>query len=229
MEQVTIGSQRGFLALPESFGPAPGVIVLHEIFGLNDDIKANTRRLADAGYVSLALDLYSAGNKALCIARAITDMARGNGPTVDRIEAARSWLVARPEVAGSRIGVIGFCMGGAFALAAAIHHDFAAASVNYGRVPKGAGALDGICPVVGAYGRKDLSLRRDPARLEAALTELGVAHDVKVYPNAGHSFLNKGAPSWLPPIPMMSAGYVPEAADDAWARILPFFDEHLRN
>ncbi len=229
MEPVAIGTQRGLLALPRSSGTAPGVIVLHEIFGLNDDIRAHTRRLADAGYVALALDLYSAGNKALCIARTVIDMARGSGPTVDRIEAARSWLAERPEVGGSRIGVIGFCMGGGFALAAAVAHDFAVASVNYGRVPKSTEALQGVCPVVGSYGAKDRTLAGDPARLEAALTDLGVTHDVKVYPNAGHSFLNQGMPGWMPSFPLMSAGYVADAAEDAWARILPFFDTHLRH
>ncbi len=227
MKEVAIGTQRGFLAMPPSDEPAPGVIVLHEIFGINDDIKNNTNRLAEAGYVSLALDLYSSGNKAVCIAQAIADMARGNGRTVDRIEEARKWLTALPEVQGKSIGVLGFCMGGTFALAAAVHHDFAAASVNYGRVPKGEHALDGICPVIGSFGKKDLSLRKDPERLENALTKLGVAHDVKTYPNAGHGFLNKSLPSWMPSMPLMSVGYEPEAANDAWGRILPFFAEHL--
>lgn len=227
MEQVTIGAQQGFLALPGSSEPAPGIIVLHEIFGVNGDIKANAQKLADAGYVSLALDLYSTGNKPLCIARAIADMAKGNGPTVDRIDAAREWLSQRPEVSGNRIGVIGFCMGGTFALAAAIHHDFAVASVNYGRVPKGEHALDGVCPVIASYGAKDKTLRHDPARLEKALSKLDVEHDVKTYPDAGHSFLNKGIPGWMPPVPPMSVRYVPEAAEDAWARILPFFKTHL--
>ncbi len=86
-------------------------------------------------------------------------------------------------------------MGGAFALVAAAAHDFAAASVNYGQVPKDLEALEGICPVVGSYGAEDRPLRAAPARLESALTRLGVPHEITVYPGVGHSFLNRSLPA----------------------------------
>src|SRR5205814_5573132 len=104
---------RAALALPASSGPRPAVIVIHEIFGLNDDIRRITARVADLGWVALAPDLYdTAGPRALCVLRAMLALRRTEGPAFDDLEAARAWLVARAEVDARRTGVIGFCMGG---------------------------------------------------------------------------------------------------------------------
>src|SRR5437762_6755443 len=103
---------RAALAVPPGAGKHPGVIVIHEIFGLNDDIRRISGRLADLGYVALAPDLFDRpGVRLLCVARTMAALNRDHGEAFDDLEAARSWLAARPEVDGSRIGVIGFCMG----------------------------------------------------------------------------------------------------------------------
>jgi carboxymethylenebutenolidase len=225
------GESRGYYAAPAgSGGPWPGVVVLHEVFGLTDDIRRQTDHLAAAGYVALAADLYPAGPTLRCIRRAFRDLLARRGRTWEAIDAARAWLAARDECTG-RVGVIGFCMGGGFALVAAARHDFAAASVNYGIVPRRAAAvLDGACPIVASYGGRDLMLRAAPARLERTLGELDVPHDVKAYPGVGHGFLGTHRPS--APIAVlsritMSYGHDAAAAADAWARILGFFGEHL--
>lgn len=218
-----------YLALPQGDGPWPGVVVIMDLIGLSDDIRQQADRLAAAGYLAFAPDLYSSrGLK--CVLATLKSSRSGSGEAFEDIEAARHWLTAREDCSG-RVGVIGFCMGGGFALLSAPRYDFAAASVNYGEVPAEAAAeLAGACPIVASYGRKDRSLRGRAERLEGALQTLGIAHDVKEYPDAGHSFLNRfdmGAPVgllfWI-----VGFRYHHPSAEDAWRRILTFFDQHLR-
>lgn len=225
LAEVRAGRVRALFGLPEGSPPFPAVIVLHEAWGLNADIQAISNRFRAAGYAVLVPDLYSLGFKPLCIASTIIDMVRGGRATAELIGETRTWLADRPEVDGGRLGIVGFCMGGGFALAAGVRHDFQAASVNYGRVPAGERALEGICPVVASYGAKDRMLLPHARRLEERLAALGVPHDVKVYPGAGHSFMNKSAPAWLA---RFGLSYHEEAAADAWERLMRFFEEHVK-
>lgn len=225
------GELPGYHAAPaEGDGPWPGVVVLHEAFGLTEDIREQADRFAAAGYLALAPDLYTAGPRLRCVRKAFQDLVARRGRTWEAIEAARAWLAGREECTG-KVGVIGFCMGGGFALVAAAKYDFAAASVNYGYVPRRAAqVLAGACPVVASYGKRDLMLRKAAAKLDRVLADLDVPHDVKEYPDVGHGFLGRHEPP-LPVIMlskiMMSYGYDAVAAEDAWTRILGFFGDHL--
>ncbi len=223
---------RAALALPSRPGPRPAVIVIHEIFGLNDDIRRIAGRVADLGYVALAVDLYDMpGPRALCIMRTLVGIARGdNDRALDDLEAARRWLGTRPEVDATRTGVVGFCMGGGFALLYATRAPLKVAGAFYGDVPKTAAELRGVCPVLGGFGGRDRIFAPQGVRLERLLGELGVPHDVKVYPDAGHSFMSRHPPgvmttlgAWGP----MAAGFDATAEADSWRRIEAFFGTHL--
>jgi carboxymethylenebutenolidase len=200
--------------------------VLHESFGLNDDIRAWADRFAAEGYVALAPDLFSWGPKVRCIVAAFRTLRSGQGRAVDDIEAARTYLAARDDC-GGQIGVVGFCMGGGFALLMA-PRGFSAAADNYGEVPRDPeAALQGACPIVASYGGKDRLMRGRPAKLERALESLGVEHDVRTYPEASHSFLNHHGGKEALIDRVTGIGHHEASADDAWQRILSFFDRHV--
>jgi carboxymethylenebutenolidase len=223
------GDVKAHLAVPPvGAGPWPGVVVLHESFGLNDDIRQQADRLAAAGYLALAPDLFSAGGALRCIRATFAALTRGHGKAFDDIEAARAWLTGREDCTG-RVGVIGFCMGGGFALLTAAR-GFDASAPNYAHLPKDLdGVLRGACPVVASYGAKDKTLRGTAAKLRDGLGRAGVEHDVHEYPDAGHSFLNRhdlGPGGAL--LRVAGIGYHEPSAEDAWGRILRFFEAHLR-
>jgi len=207
-------------------GSLPGMIVIHEIWGLNDDIRRLAARFADNGYVAVAPDLYSNGNRGLCLSRTLFDMAGPARRTMETLEAVRAWLSDRSDVDPTRIGVTGFCMGGGFALLFGARGTVGAVGTNYGMVPNDRARLTGVCPVVGSYGALDSQFTKQARRLDEHLSALGVPHDIKVYEGAAHAFMNKGAPGWAKWLPI-KAGYNDDAAEAAWGRILAFFEAHL--
>jgi len=227
------GSQglTGVLAVPDGRGPWPGVVLIHEAYGVTDVMRRQVAHLASLGYVALMPDLYSQGGARRCLVATVRALRSGEGRAFVDIESARSFLAARDDSTG-HVGVLGFCMGGGFALVAASGHGFEAASSNYGMLPRDLDDdLRGACPIVGSYGGRDHSLTGAAAKLDSALTRLGVPHDVKEYPTAGHSFLNdaESGPAAVRLLTkrILGAGPEPVAAADAWRRIDTFFREHL--
>jgi carboxymethylenebutenolidase len=220
---------RGYLAVPAGDGPWPGVVAIHEALGLNDLVRRQADRLAAAGYLTVVPDLFSDGGAARCLMSTMRALFAGHGKAVADIDTAREFLRDHEDGTG-KVGVIGFCMGGGFALVVA-NRGWDAASVNYGQLPRHREtALAGACPIVGSYGAKDPALRRAAPKLARTLDGLGIEHDLKTYPKAGHSFLND---AYLGPAPthavqrILHVGPEPEAATDAWARIEAFFTAHL--
>lgn len=225
------GEIAGILGVPAGAGPWPGVVMVHEVFGIEENMRAQITRLASAGYLVLMPDLYSRGGMRRCLNATFRALTQGHGQAFDDTEAAKQFLIAREDCTGS-VGVIGFCMGGGFALQMA-NRGYDAASVNYGMLPKDLDAvLEGSCAIVASFGGKDKSLKKAAAKLETALVAKGIDHDVKEYPNANHAFMNPGAagPIALRPFMQKVVGFrpYPEEARDAWSRIESFFAEHLR-
>lgn len=219
-----------YLAVPAGPGPWPGVVVLFEATGDNADMRAQADRFAERGYLAVLPDLYGGAPWLRCVRKAMRDMLARRGPSYAHIEAARAWLAGRDDCTG-RVGVIGFCMGGGFALVAAAKYDFQAAAVNYGILPRDPDrVLEGACPIVASYGGADRTLRGAAAKLERALTVADVTHDVKEYPATGHSFLTDSAvPAPLSPVAKIVLGHGrgKHHAPDAWDRIFTFFADHV--
>ncbi len=218
-----------YLAVPPvGQGPFPGVVVVHEAFGLTDDTRQQADRLAAAGYLAVAPDLFTAGGALRCLRSTFSALVSGEGAAYGDLEAARTLLAGRPDCTG-RVGVIGFCMGGGFALMTAAR-GFDASAPNYGQLPKDPReVLRGACPVVASYGARDRGLRGAAATLEEVLTDVGVEHDVKEYAEAGHSFLNRHNAGPFGVLEKVAGlDYHHPSAEDAWTRILRFFDAHLR-
>ncbi len=235
MEEIALSggkSMPAYLAVPDRADAArvPGLIVLHEIFGLNDDIRRIADRFAREGYAALAPDLYAGqGMRPFCILRTFLTLGRGEGPAFEAIERARAFLCERDEVDPSRIGIAGFCMGGSFALLFAARAPLGAAACFYGAVPATREELEGVCPVVAGFGGRDRLFAPGGRRLERILSDLGVDHDVVIYPDAGHSYMNRhaGWSSYLGAVSPMHVGYNAVAAEDSWRRMLSFFARRL--
>jgi carboxymethylenebutenolidase len=231
MGEHIIPTARGALSLhlaePKDSPPWPGVVVVHDALGMSADLRQQAEWLASAGYLAAAPDLYRGGSKLRCLFSFIRD---GTRPLGD-IRAVRGWLSTYPRCTG-RVGILGFCMGGGFALMLAPDPDFSAASVNYGGLTRER-RLVKSCPIVASYGGKDSTLRGVPQRLERVLSDAGVDHDVHVYPEAGHAFMNDTAAADVPRVfrllsKLTSSGYHEPSAQDARRRILAFFGRHLR-
>ncbi len=214
------GGGSGYFAHPPDAAKHPAIIVVQEWWGLNDWIKDNTDHFAASGYAALAVDLYrgrSTGSpdeahelmRGLPEDRAMADM-----------QAAFDWLASRPDVDPARIGVVGWCMGGGYALAfAAAQPKLRAAAVNYGRLITAPEKIAAIhAALLGNFAGQDRGIA--PADVRTFTAQLKTTNpdvDVKIYEPDGHAFMNPGN----------AKGFDEGAAKDAWARIDAFFGRTL--
>lgn len=207
----------------------PGIILIHDVFGLTEHYRDIARRLAEEGFFALAIDLYSReGAPHLPDAAAALQWVRqvNDQRVLADIDGAVHLLRTRLDVRARSIGITGFCMGGRYAfMAACAVPDIAACVSFYGMLrvaDKPAGPLDFAadlnCPFLGLYGEQDPSIpRADIKELESILRRTEKTFKTKIYPEAGHAFFNDQRPE----------AYHAEAAHDAWQRTLKFFRTHL--
>jgi carboxymethylenebutenolidase len=213
------GVMESYLVSPEGSGPFPGVIVIHEIFGLNDHIRDVARQVAGQGYTALAVDLFSNRNRLVCMLQIVHGMMIRplNNSILDDLKSSVAFLQGQPNVDAIRIGAVGFCLGGTYALQLAItDKGMKAASVFYGGNPKPLETVVEACPIVGSYPDKDFTTKA-ARELETSLTNYNVPHDIKIYDNTQHSFFSQNR-----------TATEAHASGDAWQRMLSFFHKHLK-
>jgi carboxymethylenebutenolidase len=228
-----------YYAAPRNAGTkTPAIVIVHAIWGLDAQLRDVTRRYAKEGYIAIAPDLYTGlgapsgdGTSDFAPFRAVAQKLSDD--IVDADLAAAAGMLRERSTGRHKVGVTGFCMGGAIALRQTVNNaaTFAAASVFYGAVRYGTtGSTNGTItpialdyasqigmPLMGSYGGRDTSIPPDDVRaLDAKLTALGKEHDIHIYDEAGHAFFDDTRSS-----------YVPSAAADAWIRTLGWFKAHL--
>jgi carboxymethylenebutenolidase len=218
---IELGNIPGYLAKPDGVGPWPAVIVIQEWWGLDAQTKSIADRFANLGYLAFSPDLYHGelaqlgdGDKAMSL---VQKYAPGAPAELQKVYDA---LKSNPESSG-KIGSVGFCFGGRMSLALSISRPLDAVCTFYG------GGMQQIfdqlrsslkCPVLGLFGDKDVSIPVGTVEeFDQLLGEIGVEHQVIVYPNSGHAFFRDSDPNV----------YKPEASKDAWERVTKFFGKHL--
>jgi carboxymethylenebutenolidase len=223
----------GSLAVPPGGGPFPALVLVPDVRGLTDHYRDIARRFAAAGFVTLAVDLYSReGAPDLPDMAAVFAWMRAlpDPRVLGDLGGAVRYLAARPEVRAGAVGVTGFCMGGQYALMSACSVDGLAACVSwYGMLryaektaAKPASPLELAprlsCPYLGLFGADDPIIpAADVAELRVILERTRALHEIHVYPGAGHAFFNDTRPD----------AYRPAAAADSWTRAIGFFRRHL--
>ncbi len=220
------GTFDGYLAIPEGGGPAPGVIVIQEVFGVNSHIQDVTRRVAEAGFVALAPDMFWPVEPGLDLGyegedreKAIACMGQMNADTaVEDVAASLDALNARPECKEGKNGVVGFCWGGLITYLAACRLKPACAASYYGggvaRFLDEAANMNN--PVIFHLGGQDASIPMDQVEQIKQAVAAKSNVEVHVYPNAQHGFHCD-----------QRASYDEASARQAWPRTMDFFKKHL--
>jgi len=216
-----------YLVRPGSLQRLPALVLVFDIFGFGAEMKRLADDFAGEGYAVVMPDLFSRGNWFSCVRSLMRDLERGQGRGVDDLVATRHWLASSGYADPEHIGIIGFCMGGGFALLLATKGLFRVAAPFYGKSPD---RLDAACPIVASFGGRDKVMTLEAAKVEAETRRLDIAADIKIYPEAGHGFMNEPPNAVLGFIlrhSPMHAAYDPEAAADAKKRVVAFLREHL--
>lgn len=231
---TTVADQaiQGYLARPQDQAPVAALVVIHEWWGLNDNIRAMTDRLAGEGYLALAVDLYNGATAdAPEVARTLVEgVAADPEAAKTNLAGAYTYLLTQmqtlnPDLAAqnteAKVGSIGWCFGGAWSLQTALllPTELDAAVIYYGRLETDPEVLQTLeVPILGLFGGQDRS--PDPATVntfEQTLQQLGKSIEVHVYPDADHAFANPSG-----------TRYNPEAATDAWQKTIAFLQQNLQ-
>ena len=213
------GTASGYLSVPAS-GKGPGVVVIQEWWGLVEHVKDVCDRFAAEGFVALAPDLYHGKSTTSPDEAGKLMMALRIDEAEKDLRGAANYLLNHTATTGSKVGTVGFCMGGALSLYAATKNErVGACVVFYGGHPNVKPDLASLqASVLGLYAERDGFVTPESVRvLEQRLKELGKSAEIHIYPDVDHGFFNDQRP----------AVYNEAAAKDAWGRVITFFREHL--
>lgn len=220
-------SMPAYLTRPAGDSKLPGLLFIYEVYGLTKEMQRVANDFAAAGYAVLIPDLFKRGSWFSCVRKCMADLKAGQGRNVQDLLDARQWLITRDFADPNHIAVIGFCLGGAFALVLAKTGLFYVAAPFYGYAPE---RLDGACPIVASYAARDKTTVPDFAKIKNEVQRLNIPNDLKLYPDVGHNFMNH------PPNPVLGfigsiapihGGYNAQAAADATERVLRFLRTHM--
>jgi carboxymethylenebutenolidase len=206
-----------FVARPDEVEKAPAIIIVHEWWGLNRHIEDVARRFAEEGFIAVAADLFEGKTTkdAQEASKLMGALKPGDG--LARLQVVLKRLRATPEVTG--VGVTGFCMGGTYALLLACRAEVEASAPFYGDMPDMSEIGKLSCPILFIGGEKDQWITVEKMnRLDAALKQYGKEGEVRIYKGADHAFFNDTRPEV----------YSRADAEDAWRRVIEFFNKHLR-
>jgi carboxymethylenebutenolidase len=211
---------QAILYTPEGKGPFPGIVVIHEWWGLNDWVKEQAAKLSDQGYAALAIDLYR--GKVATTPDEAHEIMRGvpEDRAARDLRAAVEFLRAQSNVKKDRIASIGWCMGGGYSLDVALQEPtLTAAVINYGHLASDSESLKKInASILGLFGGQDRGIPpEDVKKFEQGLKQLGKKVEVVIYPDAGHGFEN----------PNNKTAYRADDTADAWKRTVKFLAETL--
>jgi carboxymethylenebutenolidase len=220
------GSVSGYLVRPAAAGKYPGIIVIHANQGINDHFRDVARRLAKEGYVALVPDYLSRQGGTM----KVNPQGRGLEKIRELIpwqlvaedtDSGYAYLRTLSDVRGDRMGLVGFCWGGAMTFASATQvRGLRAAVVFYGRSPDPIELVKNIqAPILAHYGEKDLGVNKDIPPTEEAMKKYEKSYTYKIYPGAQHGFHSD----------TNAERYHPEAAKEAWAKTLEFFKKNLKS
>ena len=221
-KDVNYGPAVGFLAQPKEQGVYPAVVMMHEWWGLNDNIKEMARSLAAEGYVVLAVDLFNGkvAKDATEARELITPINKNPEDVIKNMKSAVAFLKNQKNVNKDLIGSMGWCFGGGMSLQLALNEPMNSTVIYYGNLVTDKEKLKTIkWPVLGIFGEKDQSIPVESARsFSKAIDELGIPNEIYIYPNVGHAFAN---PSGM--------NYAPEETKDAWKKTVEFLDKNLKS
>lgn len=211
---------RAYLAKPAGDGPFPAVIMIHEFWGIREDMLGKAEALAAEGYVVIAPNVFRNGTTSW-LPSAIYKVITADAAQIDGdVGAVYQWLSTQPEVQADRIAIMGFCFGGGTALRYSLsNNQLAATAVFYGQPitdPEKLKAISG--PLLGIFAGDDMSIsQEDVAALEQGLDAAGVPNEIKVYAGQPHAFVGS--------IEEINAG---GADQEAWQQLLAFFHRTLK-
>lgn len=221
-QDINYGPAVGFLAKPKKEGIYPAVVMIHEWWGLNDNIKEMARSLAAEGYVVIAVDLFEGKvGKDANEARELTTKVRNNmGRAITNMKAAVEFLKKQNNVDKEKIASMGWCFGGGMSLQLALNEKLAATVIYYGSLETNATKLSVIkWPVLGIFGSLDTSIPVASVKeFEKSLNKLNIQNEIHIYEGVGHAFANPSG-----------ANYAPEQTKDAWEKTVEFLDKNLKS